>query len=824
MPEDARILLVNDQADARALIRRTLERVGLHHVTDVADGRAAIHHLRTQTVHLLITDVHMPHLDGWRLARMVRSGVFKCSSSIPIVVVSATFSDRIAEVTAKEFGVSRFLALKDRKHLVTTVYECLGAHTVRPARRTLLVVEDDPDSAQLAERVLRSRFDVEIARDGQAGLDAWKARHHDLVLLDVMLPKLSGADVLRGILGVRPTQAVVAVTADATMERSEELMLEGAADFIAKPFQPDQLRRVCEAAARREDYMVSNEQFAQRLQALRDSEAAYRKIAQRHQRLLDNLGTVVFELDGQGELCFLSRAWHRLMGFPIEDSLGRPLCTFLHPEDQKLCQSDVDRLLDGDSGHCELEARAIDKHGEVLWAEIAMDVTRYADDVKSVFGRLVDVTERKRAQQQLEYLAMHDGLTGLFNRHYFESALSHLAATSARGAGSHALLYIDLDHFKVVNDSLGHHEGDIVLKQMAGLLKSRIRQTDTLCRLGGDEFALLLANVSREHALGVANELRDSIGTFRYTRNGQQFGVSCSIGIGIIDEDLPNPDEYFMRADIALYVAKKRGRNLVHLYDAADWEGKELWNNLDWARRLRDAIAEDRLELYLQPILHLPDDQIRHFEALLRLHLPDREQVVAPGVFIPALEQVGQMGMVDHWVITRAVTMLAERSGIQRLAINLSGHAFRDEKLVPLVRDTIQKMGVDPGRIIFEITETASVANLAEAQRMIDQLRELGCRFALDDFGTGFSTFTYLKHFPADYLKLDGSFIKNVHDDKVDYALVKSIHEIAHALGKETIAEGVEDGQTLAALRELGIDHAQGYFIGLPSPIEDLGL
>ena len=755
---------------------------------------------------------------------MVRSGVFKCSSDTPIVVVSATFCDRIAEVTAKEFGVNRFLTLKDRKLLATTVYECLTEHAVRANKPTLLVVEDDPDNARLAERVLRGRFDVEIASDGRAGLEAWKARHHDLVLLDIMLPKMSGAEVLQAILNIRPTQAIVAITADATMERSEELMLAGAADFVGKPFDPEQLRRVCEAAARREDYVVSNEQFAQRLHALHESREAYRKVAKTHQRLLDNLGTVVFEMNELGELSFLSSAWQKLLSFSVEESLGRHLWEFLHPEDSSVCQARVNALLAAEMSHCELEARALDKHGAMVWIEIAMDTARHPDSGKSVFGRLVDVTERKRAQQQLEYLTMHDALTGLFNRHHFETALSQAIATLGRSAAQHALLYFDLDHFKVINDTLGHHDGDTVLRQVAGLLASRTRQTDTLCRLGGDEFALLLVNVSQHQAVVVANELRDLIGTYAYNGQDKRFAVSCSAGISIISDEKAKADEYFMRADIALYVAKRRGRNLVHVYDPNDTESTELWHSIDWARRLRDAIAEDRLELYLQPIVHMTGTEVGHFEALVRLHLPERNEVIAPGAFIPALEQVGQIGMLDHWVIKRAVTMLKEHAGIHRLAINLSGHAFRDDKLVPLVRELVQEKGVDAARIIFEITETASVANLTDAQHMVGQLRELGCRFALDDFGTGFSTFTYLKHFPVDYLKLDGTFIKNVSHDQADFALVKSIHDVAHILGKQTIAECVEDGDTLAALKMLGVDYAQGYYLGRPSPVKQLDL
>jgi DNA-binding response OmpR family regulator len=313
--EEARILLVNDHPDARALIRRTLQRAGFSNIVEASDGRTAVHELRTAPVDMVITDVHMPHLDGWRLARMVRSGVFRCPSNIPIIVVSATFSERIAEITAREFGVSRFLPLKNRRQLTETVYECLGEQSLATSRPRLLIIEDNEGTAELAKRILRGRFEVEWAADGQSGLAAWLARRHDLVLLDIMLPGMSGGTVLREVLKLRPTQAVVIMTAHGTMERSEDMMLQGAADFVAKPFHADQLRRVCEIAVRREDYMVTNEQFVQRLQALRASEDAYRRMAEAHQRLLDNLGTVVFELDIEGRLRFVNRAWERITGF-----------------------------------------------------------------------------------------------------------------------------------------------------------------------------------------------------------------------------------------------------------------------------------------------------------------------------------------------------------------------------------------------------------------------------------------------------------------------------------------------------------------------------
>jgi diguanylate cyclase (GGDEF)-like protein/PAS domain S-box-containing protein len=823
--EEARILLVNDHPDARTLICRTLQRAGFSNIVEASDGRAAVQELRSASVDMVITDVHMPHLDGWRLARMVRSGVFRCPSNIPIVVVSATFSERIAEVTAREFGVTRFLPLKNRRQLTEAVYECLGEQAVDVVRPTLLIIEDNEDTAQLASRILKGRFDVEWAADGKSGLEAWLARRHDLVLLDIMLPGMSGGTVLREILKARPTQAVVIMTADGTMERSEEMMLDGAADFVAKPFHADQLRRVCDIAVRREDYMVTNEQFAQRLHALRASEMAQRRIAEAHQRLLDNIATVIFELDGEGCIRFVNHAWRQLSGFATDEAVGRKLSEFLHPAELERFEAALASMLSGKAAlHCDQELRLLAKQGETRWIALAMDAVASRAGPTAIFGRLEDISERKQAQEELEYLAMHDPLTGLFNRRYCETALAHLAATSGRGAGTHALLYLDLDHFKIVNDNLGHHNGDRVLCEIGAVLASRVRRADILCRLGGDEFALLLVNTQEARALAVAEEIRGLVDSYRADDEGNQFDITCSIGVSLIDGRLASPDEYLIQADRALYVAKRRGRNMIRLYNPEDRESAELLRTMDWARRVREAIAAGRLDLHLQPIMHLSSGGLAHFEALVRLELPNGQGLIMPGEFIPALEQLGQITMLDQWVVQRAAALLRDHPRVPRIAVNLSAQAFRDHELVPTIRQTIETYDIKPERLVFELTETASLAEMLETRDVVAELRRLGCRFALDDFGTGFSTFSYLKHLPADYLKLDGSFIKHIRHSQVDRALTRSINDIAHTLGKETIAECVEDAETLEVLKALGIDCAQGYHIGRPVSIRELDL
>ncbi|WP_305041586.1 two-component system response regulator [Geoalkalibacter sp.] len=820
MSEDLHILLVNNASETRLQLRSLLEKAGHPNISEAACSRSASQILRSLPVDLLITEIDIPGLDGWRLSRLVRSGVFKCKSDIPIIVVAKTWCERIAETTAREFGVNAMLAMDHLPKLGQVVRNCLSLPEETLRRPRALVVEDNPDTAEIARRVLRHRFEVEIAVDGSAGLAAWTARRHDLVLLDTMLPEMSGPEVLREILRIDPSQPVVVMTAFSSVDLAEDLMLEGAADFIAKPFLADQLRRVCELATRREDYLVSNAQFASRVNQVKERTEAYRKISEDHQRLLDNLNTIVLELDQNGEIQFLNRAWTKLTGFSLAYSLNKPLAAFL-PQDVEGVAKWLQPLLEGKIHESQGELRLLDKQGEALWVEYRLGAVPSADRGRAIFGCLDDISERKRTQKQVEYLSMHDSLTGLHNRHYFENELRRLAATSARGKGSHALVFLDLDHFKVINDNFGHQHGDALLRELGQLLKSRLRLSDTLCRLGGDEFGILIPAADKAQARLVAEEMTQLILGHRVEIDGQETGLSCSVGISEVNGKFANPEEYFKQADIALYVAKRRGRNRIQIYDPKDKENDELRTSLDWVRRLRRAVDEDRLKLYFQPVMHIASGKIVHYEALVRLDLPETG-IALPQEFIPALERAGEMALLDHSVIRKAILHLKETPELQRVAVNLSAQAFGDEELVPLIEKQLRDQGVEPRRLMFELTESASIANIAATQRMIKQLNELGCEFAVDDFGTGFSTFGFLKQFPAEYVKVDGSFITHLDRDPIDQVLVRSMSEVARALNKKTVAEFVHNENILNLVQSLGIDYAQGFHIGKPLPLAEL--
>ena len=819
------LLLVNEDLEKRYVLRGILGKGGYQHVIESESGSEALHHLRTDNIAILITDIDLPDMDGWRLIQMIRSGACQCRHDLPIIAVSSVFRDKPAESRAEKYRINACLPLplQDPASLIDAVSSNCTSTEQESSNPKLLIVEDDLDTALLARQILRRQYRVEVCTNGEAGLKAWRNGQHDLVLLDVMLPKMSGIEVLQKILAKRPGQAVVIMTSDATMYRSEPMMFPGAADFISKPFQARQLRETCAVAIQRKDKHYSAEEPLDRLNGYRANENKYRRIAEAHQRLLDNLGNVVFELDNTARIVFLNKAWNKMLGYAEKKALHAYFYSFVRPQERTKFRSVIERMAAGQLVHYEDELPFVSSESKTVWCQMAIDAKKNDNGaVDSLFGYLTDVTEKRLAQQQLAHMAAHDAVTGLYNRNYLEKRLEKLSTRAKSGKASHALLYIDLDHFKIVNDKFSHREGDNVLRDIAELLTSCLCKDDTLYRIGGDEFAVVIENVDNATAIVFAHKILKHLSEYCVNRKDIQLSVGGSIGIAIIDGSLPSGTDYLIQAGKASFVAKKRGRNRAHVYNPTDKESDELWQSIDWANRLREAISENRLELYLQPIFDITTGVINHYEALLRLQLPNEKEIVLPDTFIPAVERAGQIHSLDRWVIRQAFYLLSSNAHIGQIAINLSGQAFADLELVANIEEGLASFDVDPRRIIFEITETASISNFGESRRMINELRAIGCRFALDDFGTGFCSFNYLKHLPADFVKLDGSYIKNIMDNDLDLAMVRSMNEIAHVLGKKTIAECVESDVALQVLKDVGVDYIQGFSVGHPAPLANL--
>jgi diguanylate cyclase (GGDEF)-like protein len=437
-----------------------------------------------------------------------------------------------------------------------------------------------------------------------------------------------------------------------------------------------------------------------------------------------------------------------------------------------------------------------------------------------------DATEARRWMQRIAHQASHDSLTGLVNRREFEQRLDRVLRSTRERGGCGVLCYLDLDQFKIVNDSVGHAAGDEMLRQVAAELKSYVRERDTLARLGGDEFSLLLENCSVDKAVAVARTLVDGLRSFRFAYGERSFGIGVSIGLVPITPETADRGQLLTRADVACYAAKDRGGNRVCIYREEDAELNRRHREILRAAELREALEAQRFRLFAQPIRPLADirGEPLHYELLLRL--VDRDgDMLSPGAFIPAAERYGLMGILDRWVIQEAFTrfpLLVGRRGITGIAINLSGSSLSDEDLLGFVSHALEASRIPPARVCFEITETNAINRLSEATRFIGELRALGCRFALDDFGSGLSSFTYLKNLRVDFLKIDGAFVRDMTKDRLDRAMVSAINEIGHIMGMRTIAEWAETDEVIEQLRLSGVDFVQGHAAGPPLPIEDL--
>ncbi len=427
---------------------------------------------------------------------------------------------------------------------------------------------------------------------------------------------------------------------------------------------------------------------------------------------------------------------------------------------------------------------------------------------------------RRRAESAIQHLAFHDVLTGLVNRSEFERRLNRALATAKRDDTQHALLFLDLDQFKVVNDTCGHAAGDELLKQVAIILHEKIRGRDTLARLGGDEFAVLLENCPLEKARTIAGNLRKSVQAFRFVWENRVFSIGVSIGVVAIDHTSANTSELLSMADLACYTAKDQGRNCIQVYREGDEQLVKRLGEMNWASRIDTALEQGHFQLYCQPIESLAAQNARpHLELLLRLR--EHNEIITPGAFIPAAERYQRMLTLDRWVICEALRCLAagcfEEHSI--ISINLSGQSLSHAPLFDFVNQCIRKYGIDAQRLCFEITETAAIANFHTAIDFIKNIKNIGCHCALDDFGSGLSSFSYLKFLPVDYLKIDGAFICNLAHDHMDRTIVEAINKIGRGIGIETIAEFVESREIISHLRDIGVDHAQGYAIARPRPV-----
>lgn len=567
------------------------------------------------------------------------------------------------------------------------------------------------------------------------------------------------------------------------------------------------------------------------ISARKQAEAALVHEKERALVTLHSIGDGVITTDASGLIDYLNPVAEMLTGWNLADARGQPLPVVFNTVDEitrnPLPDLAEQCLKEGRTDTLPHDSVLLERYGrEYAIADSVAPLRGRAGDLLGTVVVFRDVTQHRMMERKLEYDASHDLLTGLVNRREFDLRLARAVASAREKGFAHAVCFIDLDQFKVVNDTAGHAAGDALLKQVPALLRGRFRERDTLARLGGDEFAVLLENCPLAEATKIAHRIVSTFNDWRFVWEGRPFQIGASVGVVGITEDSIDEGEVLCQADVACYAAKEAGRNRIHVYQTEADASSEHHTQIRVAARLTEALEQERFRLFCQPIVPLNETALRplRYEILIRL-FDDEAGIILPGRFIPAAERYGLMTAIDRWVVATTFQTYVTHVSPDRafdVTINLSGLALGREDFAEFVLDQFAVTAMPPRRVCFEITETSAIQNFEQASIFAKRVREIGGSIALDDFGSGLSSFKYLRYLPIDHLKIDGTFVQSIIDSPKDMAMVSAINEIGHKLGLTTIAEYVDRKVLIDTLRDLGVDYAQGYAFGIPEPLENI--
>lgn len=739
--------------------------------------------------------------------------------------------------------------------MVLTTKNTLPAH--------ILIIDDCQTNRAIIRAALQfPSFEVEEATNGQEGLARALKGDVDLAILDVLMPDLNGLEILRTLRRCYSASQLPIIMVTVKHESSDivKALALGANDYVAKPIDiPVLLARIQSQLVRKrteEALHEAHETLERRIEArtseLLQANAALRnEVAERTQAqealfaekeralvTLHSIGEAVVTTDTQGHIEQMNPVAEALTGWSQDKAHGCSIERVFCCVDEQTGERSPDPVQ-----RCLAENRVIGptNHTKLLHPSgqeyyIRQSASPIRNRESEVLGAILvfsDVSEARRLAQQMAHHASHDGLTGLVNRREFELRLGRVLDATLRHQDldedsvqrpEHALCYLDLDQFKLINDTCGHVAGDELLRQLSNVLRGPVRRRDTLARLGGDEFGVLMEHCSLEQARRVANALREAIEEFRFVWDDKSFNIGVSIGLVPINETSGSLNAVLSAADTACYAAKEAGRNRIHTYRVADDELAKRYGEMQWVSKINQALDQDQFGFRAQRIVSSYPRRGKGMQYELLLFMRSEQgQEVSPGAFLPAAERYGLTVKLDRWVVHTALRWLSNHPlHLERLYLcnlNLSGRAINDERFVDYLKQVLAASRVPPDKICFEISEAAAAAHLAAAVRFVSTFKSLGCRFVLDDFGSGLSSFAYLKALPVDFLKIQGSFVKDIAHDAVNLAVVKSINEIAHVMGIKTIAEHVDGESVLCLLQELGVDLVQGCGVDPPRPL-----
>ncbi|TCT13847.1 PAS domain S-box-containing protein/diguanylate cyclase (GGDEF)-like protein [Natranaerovirga pectinivora] len=684
----------------------------------------------------------------------------------------------------------------------------------------VLVVDDDEDDFILMKDYLSDVknviYDLEWVYNYKEAIKTISRNCHDIYVFDYNLGEFNGLELLKEMNELNIKAPVILLTGNNNINIDIEAMKTGAYEYLVKKeVTPSTLERSMRYALERK--RMEDDLYQEKEKAL---------------VTLESIGDCVLSTDINGSITSFNYVAEKLTGLLKKEVLGKNIFDILvlidgnnidgykNFMDKVLCQEETVYLPQ--------DASIKNFEGKEYYVEGV--VSPIKNRLQKVIGSVVvlrDVTNHRELTKKLHYQARHDVLTGLPNRFKFEEDMIEVVNQPRTALEEHALLYLDLDQFKIINDTCGHFAGDQFLKQIALLMKNNTRETDIIARLGGDEFGILLKNISPTNTCKLAEKICNAIQGYRFVWNNKLFTTGVSIGIVTVNQNYKTFETLLSEADRACYVSKEKGGNTYQLYVDEDEALSERHGEMQWMSTISEALEDNRFVLHYQKIKSLHKENSYSYEALIRM--VDKEgNLIYPGAFLSAAQRYNMMPAIDRWVFKNFLIAMEKNSeeiklkDIEKFNINISGASLNNESIVDFIISELEKYDISPEKICFEITETIALSNFNIANDFINKLRRLGCKFALDDFGSGLTSFEYLKYLPIDYLKIDGSFIKNINNNPIDYAMVDSINQIAHLLNIETVAEFVENEKIVECLNKIGIDYAQGYHIGKPMVLSEV--
>lgn len=672
----------------------------------------------------------------------------------------------------------------------------------------VLIVEDEKIIAlDLQRRLEKFGYTVvHLAANAEEAVASAHEYRPDIILMDIMLGgERDGVDAAIEIKDSLNTPIVflTAYADENTVERAKKAEPVG---YVLKPFKERELQTTIDIALYKARVDLKMQEQEQLFEAV-----------------LTSMNDALIAFSKDRTIRFLNPVAADLTGWNPDEVIGRNLDEFLtlFEEHSELSAAIPYGMVENGKDFDFENVYIVTEHGGRVSIAGSITPTRTDETSGGGFITFRDVTDIKEMSEIIEYQASHDTLTGLMNREEFFSRLLDVSKAAQQENAVHSFVYLDLDQFKIVNDVCGHLAGDELLRQVSNDISTQLSAEEHIAgRLGGDEFGILLLNVPLAQGMALAqNLLRNINRKFIWQKNA--FHITASIGL--VPVAGVNSDGYSIlaAADDAAYLAKESGGNSVKVYETADYKFLKRRGEMQWISRLNHALEDDRFQLWGQPIAATVGTKIDHLEVLIRM-LDQDASLISPADFIPAAEKYNLMPAVDRWVLTNAFKHLQRMTTGDRspvFSINLSGASIADERILDYIQNLFSSTGINPNQICFEITETTAIANMSRATSFIRRLKALGATFALDDFGNGFSSFSYLKQLPVDYLKIDGSFVRGIADDPIDFALVESVNNIGHVMGMKTIAEYVKDERIQRILEEMGVDYLQGYQIAKPAPL-----